>query len=283
MKTTAILSLFVLLLSVPAMAQTPQPNLDNYEVVLVPVFAFSPGAHGSQWETSVSIASVGNNATMPVPMLANETATCAGQSGHINLGVVRHICPSYNSPSGLFLYVPKALGSKQLFATSRVRDLTRQASSAGTAIPVVREKQFRSNSILLLDIPSDARFRTNLRIYAGPWSNGGSTQRFINTGKQTVNVDIYASGSLGTSPALASTILELSEPQLTAGNPYYVRPGYLSIADLVAMFPQLASVPSYTIRITTGQPLTSPPIELTTWGFVTITNNQTQEITTIKP
>ncbi|HEV7765494.1 MAG TPA: hypothetical protein VGQ76_10870 [Thermoanaerobaculia bacterium] len=283
MKTTAILSLLALLLSVPAMAQTPQPSLDNYDVVLLPVFSFNPGAHGSQWETTVSIASIENNATMPVPMLADETSTCAGQSGTINLGVVRHVCPSFNSPSGLFLYVPKSLGSHRLYATSRVRDLTRQASSAGTAIPIVRESQFRSNEILLLDIPSDARFRTNLRIYAGPWTSGGGTQRFINTSKQGVTVDIYASGSLGTSPALASTTLELSEPQLTAGSPYYVRPGYVSIADLVAMFPQLASVPSYTIRIRTGQPLTSPPVDLTTWGFVTITNNQTQEITTIKP
>jgi hypothetical protein len=42
-------------------------------------------------------------------------------------------------------------------------------------------------------------------------------------------------------------------------------------------------VPSYTIHIRTGQPLTSPVVELTIWAFVTITNNDTQEVTTVSP
>ncbi|HEV7765493.1 MAG TPA: hypothetical protein VGQ76_10865, partial [Thermoanaerobaculia bacterium] len=85
------------------------------------------------------------------------------------------------------------------------------------------------------------------------------------------------------SPPLASVSLDLSLPETVAGSPYFVRPGYASIADLVAMFPQLTNVPSYTMRIRTSHPITSPPITLSTWAFVTITNNDTQEVTIVVP
>ena len=280
MKIAAILSVLVLL-SLPAWAQE-QPDIDDYQLMLVPVFSFGPGAHGSEWETSVSVASVEEDATMPVPLLTNNASECGNLNGVISDSSVRYVCSGFASPSGLFLYVPKTLDLHQFYATSRVRDLTRQASSAGTAIPVVRESEFRATEILLLDIPSDARFRSNLRVYAGPWSITGEP-RFINTIEQHVSVDIYDSRSLGVFPALASFELELSAASVIDGSPYYVRPGYASIGSLVTAFPQLANVPSYTIRIRTGQPLTSPPVTLTTWAFVTITNNDTQEVTIVTP
>jgi hypothetical protein len=281
MKIAAILSLGALL-SFPAIAQQQQPDITDYHVLLVPVFSSGPGVHGSQWETSVSVASVAENVAMPVPLLTNDSADCGSPNGVISHHEVRTICADFASPSGLFLYVPKTFPLSQLYATSRVRDTTRQAASAGTAIPIVRPSEFHLGPILLPDIPSDARFRTNLRIYAGPSVAGGQGP-FINTSPQAVSLEIFDSREIGVFPPLASAELEMSLPEVVPGSPFYVRPGYLSIADLVAQFPQLASVPRYTIRLWTDQPIVSPPVDLKTWAFVTITNNDTQEVTTVTP
>jgi hypothetical protein len=56
-----------------------------------------------------------------------------------------------------------------------------------------------------------------------------------------------------------------------------------SIGDLTAAFPQLAAIPRYTIRIRPYQTLADPPRDLSAWGFVTITNNDTQEVTIVSP
>jgi hypothetical protein len=280
MKITTVLSLLALL-SVPVVAQE-QPIFDDYQLLLVPVFSFGPGAHGSQWETRASLASATHDATMPVSLLADDPADCGSPDGVISHREVRSICSAFASPSGLFLYVRKGFAVEELNATSHVRDLSRQASSAGTEIPVVHESEFRQRDILLLDIPSDARFRTNLRIYAGPAVNVVG-QSFFDSSPQRVTVDIFDSRAIDVFPALASVYLELSVPEVGIGTPYHVRPGYASIGDLLATFPQLASVPSYTIRVRTHYLITSPPVDLKSWAFATITNNDTQEVTTVTP
>lgn len=286
MRTSLVL---IALLSTVAVSAQNQPSLTDYRVVLVPVFFFGPGAHGSQWETSVSLATTASqNTSMPVPLLAdpwNPVDGCEQPTGEIEGDVRYFLCSGYVSPSGLFLYIPKTLEAKELQVTARVRDLTRAASSAGTEIPVVPESEFNSNDVLqLLDIPSDSRFRSNLRIYGGTMTFSEEL-RFIHPGGPggSVIIDIYDSRDLNVFPPLASTVVDLSAPEAIAGSPYLVRPAYLSIGDLVAAFPQLATVPSYTIRLRAGQPLADPPRELTIWAFVTITNNDTQEVTTVSP
>ena len=280
MRITA-LALIALLHTVTLSAQN-QPNIDDYQVLLVPVFFFGPGAHGSQWETSVSLATSQESASMPVPLLADPNVGCEAPTGEIESDLRYFPCPDYASPSGLLLYVPQTVPKEQLHVSARVRDITRAASSAGTEIPVVRESDFTAQDIVLLDIPSDARFRSNLRIYGGTMVISG-TKRLMNPGG-TVLLEIYDSRDLKTfPPPLVQAPLKLSAPETVLGSSHFVRPAYYSIGDLVATYPQLATVPSYTIRIRTGQPLSSPPVELSTWAFVTITNNETQEVTTVSP
>ena len=48
---------------------------------------------------------------------------------------------------------------------SRLRDLSRNASSAGMEVPLVHEADFRADEINLNAIPRDARFRLTLRVY----------------------------------------------------------------------------------------------------------------------
>ncbi|HEX7807498.1 MAG TPA: hypothetical protein VF608_02195, partial [Thermoanaerobaculia bacterium] len=141
------------------------------------------------------------------------------------------------------------------------------------------ESEFRSSEFLLMDIPSDERFRANLRIY-GTTETYSPEYRFIHPGGP-VSMKIYDSRDL--SDALVSTTINLSAPEAMAGSAYLSRPGFASIGDLVATYPQLASVPAYTIRLQSYQPLADPPHEWAVWAFVTITNNETQHVTTISP
>jgi hypothetical protein len=152
-----------------------------------------------------------------------------------------------NPNVGAFFNVPRRLAGS-VTAGLRVHDTSRDSDSWGTDIPVVPETQFRP-SIVLGHIPGDSRFRTLLRLY-------GYTSDFANA---TVAIRDDSTG------ALLST-------QTIVLNNYAQR----SI-DPVPDHPRLRA------EITTqiiGAPL-QPPVPI--WGFVAVTNNSTQQVTTITP
>jgi hypothetical protein len=159
--------------------------------------------------------------------------------------------PSLNV--GAFFTIPKRLAGS-VTATLRVHDTSRDADNWGTDVPVVPETQFRP-LVLLAGIPTDTRFRTLLRIY-------GYTSDFLNA---TVAVRDDASGVL-----LATQGVALS-------------PSYAQLALDPVVAPLAAAHPRVRIEITSqinGAPLL-PPIPL--WAFVAVTNNTTQQVTTITP
>lgn len=273
-KRLGVLLPLIVLLTTSVRAQN-RANLADYNVVLVPVFFFGPGAHGSQWETSVSVLGK-SGGSLALPLFG----LCTGLD---NLtGEVQSVCEGFSSPAGLLMYVPKSVDFAEFYVSARARDLTRQASSAGVEIPIVREAAFRTSELFILDVPSDARFRANLRVYGGLETHA-SDYRFIHPGgTSAAGVDIYDSRDLDT--PLVSTTIDLSAADpIVAWNSYAVHPAFASIADLRAAFPQLAAVPKYTIRIRPHQTIADPPREYSVWAFVTLTNNETQEVTTVSP
>ena len=273
--------LLALFLSGSALAQQER-LVGDYTIALVPVFFFGPGAQGSSWETRVTLVNVGDaSATLPVPMLGEPfDRRCGPPDGELEPFDVRAICSGYASPSGLLLYVPKTLAAGDVQINAYVRDLNRNAQSAGTAIPVVRENEFRSRHFLLAQIRSDSRFRANLRVYGG-LETFTEDYRFVHPGGSSVGIEIYDAENLLT--PLASTTIELSAPENAEGSTRPVRPAYASIGDLTAAFPQLRNVAEYTIRVIPYQSIADPPHESSVWAFVTITNNETQEVTTVSP
>lgn len=277
-----IVGVVLLALSLSLSVDAQQSGLiGDYEVALVPVFFFGPGAHDSNWETRVTVVNVGDDGvTMPVPMLGRPfDEECGPPDGQLEPFDVRAICSGYASPSGLLLYVPKSLAPNEVQINARVRDLNRNAGSAGTAIPVARESDFRSRDFLLTHIPSDARFRANLRVYGG-LETFSEDYRFVYPGG-SVGIEIYDAENLY--EPLVATSIELSEPESVDGSSRSIRPAYASIGDLTATFPQLRDVAAYTIRIIPYQSIVDPPREYSNWAFVTITNNETQEVTTVSP
>ena len=143
-----------------------------------------------------------------------------------------------------FLAVAKDQISSVTF-NDRVFDVTRSASSNGTEVPVVRSSKFTTRPIALLNVPISTHFRNTLRIYAA--SPTTAVVSFLN---QHVTV------TLGAGP--------------TTFDPAYAAFGSFPIPT----DPTAQATMRVTVQSSGGTPI---------WAFITTTNNDTQQITTITP
>ena len=147
---------------------------------------------------------------------------------------------------GAFLYVPKS--APRIEANLRVYDETRSALNFGTELPVVYDREFSTEPIKLLGVPLDPRFRNTLRIYA--------------TAETTVTVSFGDIAQVVT---------------LRAGQ-NLLDPAYAQVSGITGG--------SGTVDVTiSGQEIQVLPIEPPArfWAFISVTNNETQLISTISP
>lgn len=153
----------------------------------------------------------------------------------------------YTGRPGAFIYVPKS--SPRIEFNLRVHDQTRSALNFGTEMPVVYEREFTLDPIKLLGVPTDPRFRNTLRIYAA---------------EPTVVTVAYSD---------IMRIVEL-RPGVNA-----LDPAYAQLGDLIGAGGTMdVTVTPSTIVV----PL--PGVEpVKVWAFISVTNNETQLITTITP
>lgn len=279
MNRTAI-ALFLFASSLPLAAQISRRP--DFEAVLVPTYFSGPGAYGSQWETRVTIQNPGSAdvpMTRPVVVFTNTAcpALCCGASQVIPARRTGTLCSATPlPPSGMLLYVPKTAAGSQVTFSASIRDVSRNAQTAGTELPIARERDFRFGSVFLPPVSADARFRTALRVYAFAADNG---VRLPFNGS-TVGVNIYSVHN--PSVALVSTTLTLEGQPADELLFDPVMPS-ATIGDLVGAFPQLAASDSYYVELVPYPTLTSPPALTQVWGFLSITNNDTQQVTMVAP
>jgi hypothetical protein len=158
---------------------------------------------------------------------------------------------------GALLYVPKEHAGR-LAMNLRAFDISRAAENFGTELPVVRGEKFThglDQSITLVGIPSDPRFRNTLRIYSrGEFDYPLSVEIDSDTGFHAIHM-VYPEGG-GT----------------------LFTPGYAQFSN----FPVNQGTLHVTIRLSLP-PISAllPPADL--WALVSVTNNETQHITTITP
>ncbi len=177
-------------------------------------------------------------------------------------------------PPGLLLYVRRTLADEVAF-NLRIQDVSRQALTWGTEIPVVRERDLRTEAVDLLDVPTDSRFRVALRIYdpfQKPRTEPDATTSWV-------AIELF---SMESQALIASKTAELVQPPIenTCGAPtagIACWPGSFEIHHLVNEFPGISSADRIRIRIV---PLT---LGLRMWAFANVTNNETQHVTTITP
>jgi len=173
-----------------------------------------------------------------------------------------------NPNGGVFVYVGAPGAGKVIFSL-RVRDLSRQALTWGTAIPVIREEQTYTTRLQLLDVPTDARFRVALRVY----DFDAPTSRSVRLRIYDVSQDTPIA-TLPPQTALVDVVLRL---ELPVDNLYDAIPGSAVMTDLIGAFPQLSSARILRVVL---DPVSS---DLRFWAFASVTNDETQHVTAITP
>ncbi|HET7711309.1 MAG TPA: IPT/TIG domain-containing protein [Thermoanaerobaculia bacterium] len=157
---------------------------------------------------------------------------------------------------GRFFYVENGLADA-ITLNLRARDLSRESENLGTEIPVVTAEQTFTSAIMpLLNIPMQQNYRQKVRIYDFEGEYG-----------RNVIVRVYADGSL-----VLTREVKLSEGPTGMDYPDY--PGQAEV-DL-DQIPELSGFSRVTVTVETPQ-------EGRFWAFATITNNDTQLITTVTP
>ena len=233
-----------------------------FERILVPLFtAPVQGAFGSIFRTELWLANKGLVDPLRIHGLEPvcDLSTCVPFDLHFPIELGRPqsmlIAPGEvikPGTPGRFLHVPTSQ-VHSLAMNLRVHDTTRSALNFGTEIPVVREREFVKDRILLTGVPGDSRFRNTLRVYA--------------TAPMTVEV------KFGDLP-------QVERIHLTAGendfSPAYAQFGTFPVIE--GTYPVTISAEVCNL----GAPC--PGIgETDFWAFISVTNNETQLISTITP
>ncbi len=132
----------------------------------------------------------------------------------------------------------------------RVQDLSRQGLSAGIEVPVVREEEFRTGVVYLVNVPAESSilYRNMLRVYA--YEPVVVTVRYVQP----------------------SNNLVLREEQLVLHGGSEVLPYYSQTTN----FPESPEAIRVEVHDTSETPHGL-------WAFTSTTNNQTQEFTIVTP
>jgi len=241
---TLLFILAILSLTAPAAWASDVRDLEQPARVFIPVLVPNlNGAGGSVWETELWAT---NTSDLPV---LYQIAPCT-QSADCN--GANTISPQSTQsrgdsprPTGRWLPLDPAVHLE-----SRLRDLSRNASSAGMELPIVREADFRADEINLNAITRDARFRVTLRLYG------------LDAGGDVTVDQLDANGNV-----LRTTLITLAPP----ADPNLLS-GYAQVA--------LDTTPGPTPIRVRIRPRTS---NLRIWALASITNNLTSEVTLVQP
>jgi hypothetical protein len=260
MKAIALaVSVFIVALSAAAQP-TPVTNPEAFERLLLPVYvAAVPGAFGSLFLTELRLWNRHDRESLEIfglyppcqfPVCGTDPLKPLEVKSYMETETAAQVVPVGGTP-GMFIYVDKERVN-DLIANLRVFDLSRSPTNFGTELRVVRESEFATR-IILPDVPVNQKFRNTLRIYAR---------------RETAVQIIFHAPSIIGSPTILPPI-----PQTVVLQPgdNLFKPAYTAFTNFQPY----------------GYPLTliiepaDPAVPI--WAFVSVTNNETQHITTITP
>lgn len=241
--------LFVATFTTVAAAQTTH----EFARVLLPVATETvAGAHGSLWSSELWFHSNSDEGAVVLPLSLSDV----GPLKHITLRLPIFKARAGQPPGQLLLVSRNALPDVEF--NLRVRDLSRQAETWGTEIPVVPEDEFRTRPIALLPVPLGSGFRTMVRIY-GLEQTGGAVRVKVSTVEDDPSEPLRV--VFDVSIQLAPTGSQFTPP-------YAELPLHL-----------LLPASNATARVDV-EPLTQG---LAYWAFASVTHNETQHVTVVSP
>ncbi len=238
-----------------------EPGPENYTQYLLPLYVHNvPGAFGSLWSSEWTAY---NSSSALLQILGGEPMILAdppipylpgGVTARMHAEPMRH---------GLFIYVPNPLVGST-FMSLRIRDVSEDATSYGAELPIVPTREF-ANTFTLIDIPNEPRYRATLRVYGASDS------------PQTVRVSIFDPDRV---EAVKTFTVQLEGILHIVADPFPKDPAYAQI-DLLTDDIRFLRKPLRIEVDNMGANVSPPPPAI--WAFVSITNNETNQVTTITP
>src|SRR5947208_868209 len=157
MRHTTLLFLAITSFTVPTASASDA--LEQSARVFIPVLVANlNGAGGSVWETDLWATNTSDQPVLYQIAPCNQSAGC----NDINTISPQSTQSRGDSPRPAGRWLPL---DPAVHLESRLRDLSRNALSAGMELPLAREADFRADEINLNAIPRDAGFRITLRVY----------------------------------------------------------------------------------------------------------------------
>lgn len=174
-----------------------------------------------------------------------------------------------NAHAPVRVMVPKALASQVTFET-RLYDASRDDQTFGTRVPTVRETDFRHGVTTIPGVPMGSRFRANVRVFSV------DGQRHAYHVRVLTQPDVFVPPFEGyTTPLPVETLAEL--PVTTELDPLW-EGSVWDVAFATLALPVVpASTPKLQVQI---EPLDG---DAPFWAYVSVTNNDTQQVTLLTP
>jgi hypothetical protein len=242
-----------------------EPGPANYTPVLVPLTSYGiPGAHGSIWASEA----VFYNATFADARLRGPWVFPPFEPV-IEPGLVErdhtviHQLSRIPGQDGAFVYIPNPL-AQGIKISLRSRNIAEGAPSYGVEVPILRYDDMRAG-VTLMDLPVETDYRSTLRIYG--WTPA----------PMQVRVSVYAEA---TSALIEEYVVDLRGVVTTDPVPFPDHPAY---AALNPISPAVRAAGGR-VRIfisNMGETVSPPPPPI--WAFVSITHNETQQVTIATP
>lgn len=236
------------------------PPSSAFEAVLLPIFTPPVrGAFGSQFVTDFRAFNLSRDQSLAVyglglPMFCSGIIILPPPFDPLDDPIAvaprdQLFCSARTGNPGRLLWTTSG-AAESLAANLRVVDVSRPYMTAGVEIPVVRMRDFRTDTIALLNVPIDNQgsgFRQQIRIYS------------LEPEPLTVNVKYFQ-----TTVAV----------ELRPGQDIF-DPAYASFSEIQT--PPFMDPPPATVDVLIES--TDPARHI--WAFATATNNATQLITTV--
>jgi hypothetical protein len=249
-------------------------SIPQGERVLIPIFLKSvvPGAHGSLWTSHLVITnrsdqSVGVGGILgplcPFGPCVDPTFFSLRASTTIFARPASTVLEAF--PPTSFLLIEEDRWQDLAFSL-RIQDLSRQELTWGTEIPVIHESDAFVGPVDLLDIPVGMQFRVLLRAYDFDPDDG---HRVRITGYEIDPAVVRPPED----PQVLKELFSIEQDLIVYHDPLR---GYAQV-DLTAALVALPHAERLRIRV---EPLAEG---MRFWTFISVTNNETQHVTTITP
>lgn len=263
-RTTLIGALVTMVATMTAIGQ-------EYAPVLLPL-AFE-GAHhgllGATWETELVLRNNGDRAVrylpnvcgqVECPILKLEPHTTVSQP------LIAYKPPTSAAPPGRFILLEEP-GASNVTIMLHLRETTIR-NGWGTQLPTIRATDAFTETVELLNIPTDVALRQTLRVY--DFTGRASAAYRV----QLSDLDACEQACKASDSVLREVIVHTAGGVTDGPNPLV--PGYAQLDRLTDVFPELRT--AVRLRVTI-EPLDGGRF----WAFASVTDNTTNHVTLFTP